>query len=85
MVAVVGVAVVVVVGVLPVVVLGAVVVTLVVVGGEVNVGPAEAEKPTVPALLRCCFGAGCAAGCRLRGADLLPGAAARVGCGAWLA
>jgi hypothetical protein len=60
------------------VVVGAVAVTLVVGGGEVNVGPAEAGKPTVPALLGCCFGAGGAARWRLAGlalrADVVVGA-----------
>jgi hypothetical protein len=67
---VVGVLVVVVGGALLVVVLGVVGVTLVVVGMEVKVGPAEAEKPTVPALLWCCFGAGGAAECRAAGLAL---------------
>jgi hypothetical protein len=57
----------------------------VVVGIEVKVGPTDAGMPTLPALLRCCFGAGWVAGCRLRGADLRPGATARAGCGARLA
>jgi hypothetical protein len=39
------------------VVLGAVVGALVVIGGEVNVGPADAGKPTAPVPV-CCFGAG---------------------------
>ena len=53
-------------------------------GGEVNVGPADAGNPTLPALLRWGFGAGGTAGCRLTGLDLGAGVDAATGCGAGL-
>jgi hypothetical protein len=58
----------VVVGVLAVVVLGGLAAVVVAAGGEVNVGPADAGKPTLPELVvggR--FGAGRGAGCRPAG------------------
>jgi hypothetical protein len=73
--------VVVVVGALVVVVVGAVTVALVVIGGEVNVGPADAGKPTVVLTpVRCRFGEGGAAGWRLTVLALRAGAAAEAGC-----
>jgi hypothetical protein len=55
---------------------------VVVAGGEVNVGPADAGKPTVPAVLCFCFGARGAAGCGLGDAAFGAGVAAPAGCGA---